>query len=80
MWGKDISSASPQTTVGKRVPRLTMFALTTWSVTTCTCKYCPFDSSNGSWKINMIKHMVSTFSTLFEKNVCTDPTYTATGF
>ena len=37
-----------------RVPRLTRFALTTWSISTFTCKYYPFDSSNGFWKINMI--------------------------
>ena len=33
-----------------RVPRLTRFALTTWSITTFICKHYPFDSSNGSWK------------------------------
>ena len=49
------------------VPRLTRFALTTWSITTFTCKYYPFDSSNGFWKINMIQQMVSTSSTLLEK-------------
>ena len=37
-----------------RVPRLTRFALTTWSISTFTCKYYPFDSSNGFWEINMI--------------------------
>ena len=50
-----------------RVPRLTRFALTTWSISTFTCKYYPFDSSNGFWEINMIQQMVSTCSTLREK-------------
>ena len=51
-----------------RVPRLTRFALTTWSISTFTCKYYPFDSSNGFWEINMIQQMVSTCSTLPEKS------------
>ena len=51
-----------------RVPRLTRFALTTWSISTFTCKYYPFDSSNGFWEINMIQQMVSTCSTLLEKS------------
>ena len=62
-----------------RVPRLTRFALTTWSISTFTCKYYPFDSSNGFWEINMIQQMVSTCSTLSEKKT-TYPTYLADGF
>ena len=50
-----------------RVPRLTRFALTTWSISTFTCKYYPFDSSNGFWKINMIQQLVSTCAPLLEK-------------
>ena len=57
-----------------RVPRLTRFALTTWSIS-FSCKYYPFDSSNGFWEINMIQQMVSTCSTLLKKKKTTYPIY-----
>jgi len=44
--GETLFFFSPNYHWQMRVPRLTRFALTTWSISIFTCKYYPFDSNN----------------------------------